>query len=222
MTELVLSPSTFRCFDRFAREKVGVGVTLFEWGRKAPGSNHSAACGFYSPAGVEYLRDPAAPAEGENIVTRPVIELANSLRLEEIKGHGTRPELNWHVIPEAQLYAYIFFHECSHAKGDVIVADPRNAQPVVHTIVWVRNEIIADRFAWKMLMGEDVPLDRVRGGRDYAKRMLREFDKIDRTLLAKVRPPIEKHGPLPDPSEGWAIRADHERGGPLFHPRAFS
>lgn len=88
-----------------------------------------------------------------------VIDLANKVRLADFRA-SRRPEINWREIPDDRVIEYIVMHEIGHAVDNFYVDICAKHDEEVRGALYICNEVLADRFAWKSLFpGVPLPID---------------------------------------------------------------
>ncbi len=90
------------------------------------------------------------------------ITLADAVDVAEFRRAGRgRPELDWSVLSDEEIYPFIVWHEIGHRRDnfnmlDAALFDRGSLGPLRYI-----NEVLADRFAWSQIRpGEQLPLTR--------------------------------------------------------------
>lgn len=183
MRLLAMNPARFAYFDAEARAVAGVAVSVYE-----PTDNRM---GYYNRPGAVYQTP-----QGE--VLHPCVMLASVINLDALKG-STGPEIRRDAVPVDRLYSFVFAHEIGHALHDLaIIRDGMNAS--AEFAVTARNEMYADRFAWRATMG-DAPLPYRKGGEVYAASVDRAIKTLGHALGKYGHP--NRGEPLPD---SWKLK----------------
>lgn len=92
------------------------------------------------------------------------IKLAESVTVAEFRRAGrTRPELDWSVLAENEIYPFLLWHEIGHCRNNFSLLDASIRGDGIPDDVWnmihPMSEVLADRSAWSMLRpGEPMPL----------------------------------------------------------------
>ncbi|MFY3460539.1 hypothetical protein ACOTJD_28180 [Achromobacter xylosoxidans] len=152
---LKLSHEQYRQFADLCKAEAGQGleVSSFEEMRGSWGLSGGMAWELISDVRTNDV-------SFDNHVSR--ITLADEVDVAEFRRCGRgRPELNWSVLSDEEIYPFIVWHEIGHRRDNFNMLDAaffdQESLPALRYI----NEVLADRFAWsKIRPGEPLPLTR--------------------------------------------------------------
>lgn len=90
------------------------------------------------------------------------IVLADSIDVAEFRRVGrARPELDWSVLSDEEIYPFVVWHEIGHRRDNFCMLDAAFFDEESVGPMRFINEVLADRFAWsKLRPGERLPLTR--------------------------------------------------------------
>lgn len=173
----------YRQFAELAKLN-GVGLTLDTF------SNLGGIWGEYSCWAQSMVLD--ASSDWRQCDERVAIKLATSVNAGAFRG-GQRPELDWSVLDDAEIYPFIVNHEIGHhidnfSLWDLFLAPDQAASDHCHKVIYRVNEMLADRYAWEQVRpGEPLPLSET--GKRMAEVMANDLALLQRHLPRKRRLP---------------------------------
>lgn len=173
----------YRQFAELAKLN-GVGLTLDTF------SNLGGIWGEYSCWAQPMVLD--ASSDRRQCDERVAIKLATSVNAGAFR-EGQRPELDWSVLDDAEIYPFLVNHEIGHhidnfSLWDLILAPDQAASDQCHKVIYRVNEMLADRYAWEQVRpGEPLPLSET--GKRMQEVMADGLELLQRCLPRKRRKP---------------------------------
>lgn len=151
---LRLTRKQYRAFAETSKS-FGLGLNLSSY-------KHLGCWGEYSPFALPICNDATNPETTWE--ERALISVASSINADGLRAAGpTRPELDWSVLGDDEIYPFILWHEIGHRMDNFCPIDVWMLKDVdvrarcerhVHFI----NEVLADRYAWSRVRpGEPIP-----------------------------------------------------------------
>lgn len=157
----LLTPPLFQELDRLCRIRANAVLVV-----QTP-EEMEGLFGSYSPWVVNVYRDTAVtgvPGCGDEVKG---IQIVNAIDVDMLQA-AKRPEMDWGVIPETQLFRFIALHEIGHVIHNydymsLLFCNDTDCSMEERLALYRQaifvNEVLADRFAWsEMFPGEPLPV----------------------------------------------------------------
>lgn len=120
--------------------------------------------GAYSPWALPVCKDVSKPDPGYH--EHSLITLAASVDAERFRAAGaTRPEVDWSVLDDSEIYPFIIQHEIGHRQHNFDVwrlqfdVKDLEIREKCRRVIGGTNEVLADRYAWDRIRpGQPLPL----------------------------------------------------------------
>ncbi|WPO67613.1 hypothetical protein SDC64_01310 [Acinetobacter haemolyticus] len=146
--------------------------------------------GRYSPMCTPVCKDVTQFPSGWE--ERSPVEIVNAVNTAKFRDTG-RPEMDWHALADEEIYPFIVWHEIGHRMDNFSIFDLITLKDVdqsvideCHKYIGGINEILADRFAWKHLRGdEELPLSEL--GKRRQELIAEKIKYLEKYLLNKSR-----------------------------------
>lgn len=154
--------------------------------------------GVYSPWALLMCKDVSIPAPAYH--EHSLITLSASVDAERFRAAGAqRPEVDWSVLDDSEIYHFIIQHEIGHRQhnfdvwGLQIGIKDQAIRDKCRRMVGVVNEVLADRYAWERVRpGQPVPLS--------------ERGKVLQEQVADAISYLEQHCPMSTPcKDEWKL-----------------
>lgn len=119
--------------------------------------------GSFSYWAMPVCRD--ARAQRPEMIERMCITISSGVNTAAFRAAGRlRPELDWAMIRDDEIYRFLVQHEIGHRQenfdviGIAMLEDPKVRDECMRKCSLV-NEVLADRYAWRQIRGEaEIPL----------------------------------------------------------------
>jgi len=154
--------------------------------------------GAYSPWALLVCKDASTP--NPRYHENSLITLAASIDAEQFRAAGAnRPELDWSVLDDHEIYPFIVQHEIGHRQRNFdffrCQLDIKNLEvkEKCRRMIRFANEVLADRYAWTRIRpGEPVPLG--------------SYGKMMQEQVAEALAYLEQHCPMMTPcKDEWKL-----------------
>lgn len=150
---------TRKDYRTFAEKTKAVGLAL----NISSYSRMDKCWGSYSPCKLLVCTDATDP--NTRFDERACVTLSRTINTAKLRAAGiTRPELDWSVLNDEEIYSFVVQHEIGHRLDNfdqwgIITMEDIAVRDECHRRAAYVNEVLADRYAWNQIRpGERIPL----------------------------------------------------------------